>query len=56
MSERHTGPVQQTLRATGSTYASDKHRFDDPAGFRRLDPGRPSFGREFSDSIARKIG
>jgi len=37
-------------------YTSDKHRFEDPAGLRRLDPGRPSFGREFSDSIAWKIG
>jgi hypothetical protein len=27
---------------------SDKHRFDDPVGFRRLDPGRLSFGREFT--------
>ena len=37
-------------------YTSDEHRFDDLAGIRRLDPGRPSFGREFSDAIARKIG
>jgi hypothetical protein len=28
-----------------------QHRFDDPDGFRRLDPGRPSGGREFSDGV-----
>jgi hypothetical protein len=30
--------------------------FDELAGFRRLDPDRPSAGREFTDSIDRKIG